>query len=414
MIAFVLIGCLYIHNSIAATCQSQPPVGLGSFCSGAVDYSYYLPDGMETSDLNAYALKALTGGNQLSIMPTQCQASIKKLICSSVYLKCQPGIDLTNVLTYNFKIYPGIPMPFQRPCMSVCSQVDDKCYGFLNFFGMSPNCTSTYDYSSGKLPSGKTSKYDSTNNPQYCNKMPSNFSVAATSEPYIYANGGGVCSGIVEKLYVPPGNAVSTSLAPMQPPFVVQTAIEKKVASSINSLPLWVTKECRFAIRKYACGSYMLAPQPQIIRNILLANGLSQQQLAGLQYFNILTPKQMSYEFYMPSYPDQSVCLDYLSACKEFAVLAGLPACDSITSTGAQMFPTTNQTLMSVPMTVPVPMQGPMTLKVNIATRPNAMHGAVDTSGYEPKCPGTFVIPDDPSDEYTKWVPGSACAIACQ
>ena len=381
----------------------------------------------------------MLNNSQINILPPSCQASIKKLICSNVYLKCPPGIDLSSP-TYqgwNINIYsdvlpelttlnnlypaivtsPYVPLPFQRPCQSVCDMVNANCLGILKLIGLSQNCSSRYDYSRGSLATLYSAfpwlplpfKYDSSNNFQVCNPMLANVTVAGTKEIYLKANDpSGACYGITKELFIPPANSLNSALAPMQGPYLVQAMLERQLSSNFNSFPVSMSATCHSAIKKYFCSSFMLAPSAQSLAKAL-QNSLPPAMLSGLLSSGVASPEALSYIFYLPSYPHQSICQEYASACADFIVLSRSPQlqpqCTAVRG-GIQSYPSENQTIVSLPLTI-----GGATATINFRTPPNLVSTA--TSDYQTLCPDGYVVPDK-YDKRTKWVTGTGCAVACR
>ena len=375
---------------------------------------------------------------RLAILPTSCQISLKKLVCSNIYLKCPKNIDLSSVTYSGWNLYiytdilseltnlyganvvpsPYIPVPFQRPCKKICTDVADSCLGLLGLIGLDQNCSTRYDYSFGALSSlyaafpslPKPYQYDASNNAAVCNAMNVSFAVASTKEPYLHAlDPNGACYGITSELWVPPANLLDPSLASMQPPYVVQTMIEGQLADNFKALPAWLSKRCHLALRKYFCGSYMLAPSPQVVRQVFNDNGFSNNVLFGLTYAGYVRASLLSYEFFLPSYPHVSVCEEYVSACGDFVSLAGIaalvPNCSAQTGS-IKDFPSANQTIQSLPLSL-----GPYHSTILFRTPPNSMASAT-TEAYTTSCPTGFVVPDK-EDSRTTWVPGTGCAVGC-
>eukprot|EP01041_Mallomonas_annulata_P006528 gene6528-13214_t len=396
--------CVYLDNT--------PTAAPTQACAGAVDYAFFLPSDHTKNDFNKIAMGMLNNTG-LVTLPNECQKSIKKMVCSNIYLKCQPGIKLnsTTKAGWNVKIYTDlslvVPMPFQRPCKSVCTNTISKCIGMLGMMGMTPNCSATMDYSHGMLPSSSRYpyQYDSSNNSTVCNAMTSDFRVQSTREPCIYANNpAGACYGIIKDVYVPPGPLLSPYLAPMQQPFVVQSMIEGMLKQSFSALPVFMSKDCRFALKKYFCGSYMMAPSNQVFSQVLIDSGYS----AYLPYF---PPEVLGNTFSLPSFPHQSVCTNYQEKCGMFIMIAGqaalVPHCEAVGAGGVSQYPVSNQTLQTVPINL-----GITTINVKYITPANMMQGSIDDD-YETQCPEGFVVPDDPDPIRTGWIPGSGCAFAC-
>ena len=403
---FLISSICIISPSLAATsigqcvnlAQISQADALNITCLGVVDYKYFLPTAVSTVYLEQVARNQLSDPS-LSSLPTQCQVSLKKAVCASVYLKCPPNFLETNLSTYNYKIFSDVrsvyPLPFQRPCVSICNNANRDCLGLLNLKKRALNCSATTDYSYGafgvayRVPSYPFPRtYDSKFDTSVCNAMPAINTVAGTSEPYIHASKNGVCAGIVTSLYVPPGNLLSSNVAPMQGPYVVQSIIEAQLAASINALPVWLSPSCHFAMRKYFCGSYMLAPQPQRFRDVLVANSFDPNAILGIQYklglAGVNVSAYLKSTFYLPSYPTSQVCLDYLNSCGTFINASKVPAlvphCQTVVK-GVIQFPSANQTIATVDLSPG--------LSIKYTTAPNKMSTASD-QGYKPICPDGY------------------------
>jgi hypothetical protein len=368
---------------------------LNSTCLDVVEYLFYLPTNVSIVYLDQLARNRLSDSS-LSSLPTICQLSLKKAVCSSVYLKCHPDYVEGDLKTYNYRIFSDVnktfALPFQRPCVSVCQNANSKCLGLLNLQGKALNCTSLTDYSRGAfgLYYGVSSykfphTYDLAPSSTSCNSMTAVGSIANTSEVYLKASSNGACSGIVNDLYVPPGNLISPNLAPMQGPYIVQSIIESQLASSFNQLPPWLSSSCHLALRKYFCGSYMLAPQPQRFGDVLVANNFSETTIQGIKFqlgvAGVNVSAFLKSTFYLPSYPSRQVCVDYRDSCGVFINASGLasliPKCDSVVR-GIVQYPATTQTISILPLSP--------TLVVKFRTQPNAMRSANDSS-YSTMCP---------------------------
>eukprot|EP00596_Hydrurales_sp_CCMP1899_P007118 CAMPEP_0119044560 /NCGR_PEP_ID=MMETSP1177-20130426/32368_1 /TAXON_ID=2985 /ORGANISM="Ochromonas sp, Strain CCMP1899" /LENGTH=387 /DNA_ID=CAMNT_0007014809 /DNA_START=280 /DNA_END=1441 /DNA_ORIENTATION=- len=350
----------------------------------------------------------------------------KKAVCSQVFLKCPTDFNQSDIASFNYAIFSDIgqifPIPFQRPCLSVCENANKDCFGLLNIFGKQLNCLEQLDYSQGVYGQsiGNSSyshpfpyAYDqSSSSNTVCNKMSAVATVASSMEPYLFAQRGGACAGIVTSVYVPQGPKVSSSLAPMQQPYVVQSLIEGKVNLALSALPPWISKQCHLSLRKFVCGSAFLLPQPQIFPDVLTANSFSAPliSLIGLQLQGAGVNITSFYEsvFHLPSYPSAAVCEAYSSSCGAFIQLAGIsalvPNCTRVTD-GIFQYPDTPQTITTLPLSA--------ALSVAFQTSPNQMASGTD-NGYETVCPEGFVVPDDPGNPRNTMITGSGCALACR
>jgi hypothetical protein len=238
-------------QSIGKCSFLDPQLALKTTCFGVVDYEYFLPNSLSVSDLNRKAADQLADA-RLQILPVKCQESLKKAICSNIYYKCTKNYNESNLTTYDHRIFEDIgvkyPIPFQRPCVDVCDNANKDCLGVLKALGIKMDCFERFDYSymgygtsignaSYSYPFSFT--YDQSNDAMYCNNIPAISPVGSSIEPYIFARTGGVCAGILTTLYVPPGPEVSSALAPMQKPYVVQSAIEEKLLSGNITLSVY-------------------------------------------------------------------------------------------------------------------------------------------------------------------------------
>jgi len=405
IIVFLLSFIVIVNGTCIRLSASTKEDILTTVCHDVVDYDFYLPSSTNLSALNENARLKLSN-NYYSILPTECTKALKRLVCSNIYLKCSTG----NTRIFSDIGYP-LPVPFARPCRSVCDDVNSKCLGLLNLFGLQQNCTAKYDYTFGtKVLPKYPYQYDQSNNNKYCTNVSSSFQIASTREPYIYSNSNGACAGIITELYIPPPSSINSSFSPILPPYAIQTLIENQLSSYIENLPKWLGNECHFALRKYFCGSYMLKPQVKAFSSIISSfgssSGLIRKKLSAL---GLNLTALNSFNFYLPSYPSQQVCEDYSSKCGKFIELIGLealvPNCSSMSSSISK-YPNSTQTIITFPL------QGS---KVPLTTDPNELD-SVNDNDYEPSCPTGFVIPDDPDDSAVNYVPdsSSACAIACK
>ena len=125
---------LYIYVSVAlaiitGTCATltypSPAAMFLTYCADVVKYSYFLPAGKTPAQLNAEA-EALVYQASF-VWPSTCQASIKKLVCASVYLNCT-GYDMNDSTNWNVGVYnSSFPVPYKIPCKSTCLNVRMQC-----------------------------------------------------------------------------------------------------------------------------------------------------------------------------------------------------------------------------------------------------------------------------------------------
>ena len=136
------------------TSERYSPV---SVCGAAVDYSFYLKSGTTLASLESEA-RLLLNDQRFVFSSTACLVNYKKLVCSNIYIKCQPGLIINDNSTYNKEIYSNHPVPFTRPCRQVAKhhylavisfvlEIDVDEYA-LNFTRSNSTGTAVQHYSS--------------------------------------------------------------------------------------------------------------------------------------------------------------------------------------------------------------------------------------------------------------------------
>jgi hypothetical protein len=246
--------------------------------------------------------------------------------------------------------------------------------------------------------------------------MSKDFSVQSTMEPYLKSNDpSGACYGVVSKVYLPPAQLVNPLLAPMQSPFVVQTLIEQKLQSDLfSNLPVWLSRECEIALRKFFCGTSLMQPELQNIGQVFQANGIPIAAAKMSLPMLGINKSFVDHSFYLPSYPHRKVCENYQTQCASFIQASGLaaliPNCTKHVSSGSSilMYPEKGQTIVQLPL--------PSLSKViQFTTQPNV--NASDPQHaflFQTNCPPGFVVPDNKDDKDVIWIPGSGCALSCR
>ncbi len=234
--------CFVPWAAVAANiCSTDIPKGVVNLCTGIVDYAFFVPDGKTEADIHASAL-AQASNSALALLPENCQSNLKLLICANVYLKYPDGLDVNDPNTWLYVTNEddtGIvsKLPFQRPCLSLCESIAKSgatCNDMLGLMGSAPDCQ-TINPSTGQYQYAKDDGVLET-----CNSLQDTKAlavVAGMKENYI----GDVCSGIVNEVYIPPPQKISSNLAPMLPPYTVQSILESSVASASKTLPVYVT-----------------------------------------------------------------------------------------------------------------------------------------------------------------------------
>lgn len=209
------------------------------------------------------------------LFPVSCQNSIRRDICANAFGKCVNGSD-------GYDIYPNITVndipfsvPFQRPCENLCVDIQLTCTGLPALLGyIPPDCNQRIDYSGGSISSFFPYKYDPSNNVSVCNDMGKNGSivipvdlVGTNIEPYMHANNSdGACYGVTDFVYIPPVNTLDALgvvtnetmvYSPLQPPFAVQSVLESTLLDVFDSVPLWLSRKCFLAMKRYMCNHFM-------------------------------------------------------------------------------------------------------------------------------------------------------------
>ena len=80
--------------------------------------------------------------------------------------------------------------------------------------------------------------------------------VGAVTETYE----GTACAGLVTDIAVPPGPAVDSTIAPLQPPSVVQALVEARVQALQAQIPTWASATCQRAARAAVCARHVALP----------------------------------------------------------------------------------------------------------------------------------------------------------
>lgn len=131
---------------ISGTCQENFLGGeqnsvYDSACHGEVSYSYYVPDGLTSSDLNDNAAMEIAK-TPIHKLSSGCQILYRKAVCETVYLPCP--IRATDIISNDFSV---TAFPFRRPCLSFCSTLFAQCGLDIRQTGRDPNSSPRHHYS---------------------------------------------------------------------------------------------------------------------------------------------------------------------------------------------------------------------------------------------------------------------------
>lgn len=195
--------------------------------------------------------------------------------------------------------------------------------------------------------------------------------VASPNEPYI----GSICAGIVTDYYVI--NFVDPTMAPLLPPFVMQTVMESAISMYVGYMPKYATSECQTSFREAFCTTLMLNPYP--------VNDLS-------FFFGTV---------YIPSFPEYSICTNYMDKCAailEIAPAFGLDCNGTVSGATYRSYPTEPQTIVSVDLGFMV---------IDLQSPPYEVDESTVVP-VVPQCPYGTAIPEDPTKPATQmiWIGG--------
>lgn len=121
LLSFLILFATIVPATASDSCydfSTEERYAITNSCGAAVDYSFYLKSGTTLSSLENAARTLLTD-QRFVFSSTACLVNYKKLVCSNVYMKCQPGLIVSDISTYNQDIYSNHPVPFTRPCKQV-------------------------------------------------------------------------------------------------------------------------------------------------------------------------------------------------------------------------------------------------------------------------------------------------------
>jgi hypothetical protein len=156
---------------ISGTCQEDFLGGeqnsvYDSACHGEVRYSYYVPDGLTSSDLNDNAAMDIAK-IPIHKLSSGCQILYRKAVCETVYLPCPTRA--ADIISNDFSV---TAFPFRRPCLSFCSTLFAQCGLDIRQTGSDLNSSPRYDYSQYAIDKPTTSfpqQLSPCNNSTLCN-----------------------------------------------------------------------------------------------------------------------------------------------------------------------------------------------------------------------------------------------------
>ena len=137
-----------------------------SACHGEVRYSYYIPDGLTSSDLNDNAVMEISK-TPLHKLSSGCQILYRKAVCETIYLPCPTRA--TDIVSNDFS---ETAFPFHRPCLSFCSTLFAQCGLDIRQTGSDLNSSTRYDHSQYAIDKPTTTlpqQLNPRNNSTLCN-----------------------------------------------------------------------------------------------------------------------------------------------------------------------------------------------------------------------------------------------------
>ena len=410
-------------------------------CGQAVSYPFFLRHNQTLMDLDHKALSRLP--NSMSgLLPSSCASSILRMVCALVYKKCSHSMMMSNITTWNYAVYDELsvpyPVPFQRPCRSVCTRISRECEGWWRLFtGTAIDCNERYDYSDGQLGMPFPLALDPSNNETICNDIFTNVSLSEAVEPYQ----GSLCSAFLSgSIIIPSGSRFGIS--PWQPPFVVQSLLESELVNTMQSVKLFLKPTCYTALLKMVCASLFRVPRVQTVNGSLSAVVVSDLAsfvgTIGLHMSDVL-----AYKLYEPALPVVDVCLAYYSVCSLYPALKSnmsllTPDCSRRPPPSVEndpSLPRPNHTDFNVGSSLDdsvvlwasdstalkmrrvslhwqLHWNNSQVLCLVTKSEPNT-YNEEPVLAYEPKCPKGFVVPEHPANPGIIWVEDTACAFSC-
>lgn len=431
---FVCLGCCLIGALAAAVDLASSPTGschhldgtheekLRNPCSSVVDYDFFVPQGLSMHDLEVQARNILNSSIVVVVAPS-CGQRVVALFCAQIYLKCYSGVNFADVTTYNRNIYQqnisiDFPVPFYRPCGSLCAEVRQYCSPTLYAFASTlPNCNARYDYSFGQPPPGLTLnpfRYEKPDNLTLCHRTKL-IPFAGQVENYLHNDGTSFCSGFAGRVFTPPGTAVNASYTVIQAPGVSQNVTFDLINNATKRIPVFMGEDCLRALKKYLCYQALLPVMSVTLRQALVWSQKPSSLIT--QIANSPNAPALGLSIYVPMMANRSVCEEYAQTCKRFIATSTsanmVPNCTSFARNrpGVYAWPIADQTITTVTTTG---ILGDVKFYSSPANDSVLYYNSAQEYDYKTQCPRGFVVPDHPDDEGTSWVGGTGCAVGCQ
>ena len=416
-----------------------PSQRLNNPCVGVVNYRYFVGENVNDNILMNRVNARLNFTNAIGALSSDCQARYLAFVCASVYLKCEDSVtDLGLTSTYTNSVYSSgaYNLPFQKPCLSTCTNMVQTCgamgAAIIGYQAtVSPGqsvpsiCLRTTDYSNGDGGGQTTVVYSGLDNAAKC-FTPIIIPTSGNKEYYLDKENG-PCKGLVNQFYVLPATSLNPDYSPFQLPYTVQNILNNRISLVLGKLPTWLKDDCALSLRKYLCYAAFPSLESTTLQNIVVYSNQQQTGAVPQTVINALTAGGlMTNTLSVPQFPHYSYCTGFNTTCQDLVLksTAIMPKCNATTTSNGVVvnrFPAAKQTVMKFNINIYNPQYtllgytNPQSATIYVPSTPNS-NGYYDASvySYEPDCPPGFVIPQNPDDEEVRWVSFSACATSCK
>jgi hypothetical protein len=212
-------------------------------------------------------------------------------------------------------------IPYKRPCQSLClaaSYLGSTCKGLYEALGGDVNCWAAASAFTGM------NLYDSSDNATVCNALALVAGKQIVSDPH-EAYIGAVCKDIAFDYYVPSPTTVNPLLAPLLPPFVLQSVSEATLSGLEAYVPMYLTTACLRAQRKLMCALTFMPSSPSHLLDAFVGT------------------------VYLPSFPARDICTTYQAECSALTALAPALSFNCSGTAGTiQIFPEKEQVQIQI------------------------------------------------------------------
>ncbi len=128
----------------------------------------------------------------------------------------------------------------------------------------------------------------------------------------------------MNQYYVPPPSAIDPNLAPLLPPFVMQTVTEMGITALESYIPKFLTEGCLIAQRKHICSLAFMKPYETDVLLLYIGNTVT-----------------------IPSYPWFDLCDNYVNECSYLISVAPVLGANCSTKVnGADLYPKETEVLV--------------------------------------------------------------------